>query len=117
MNVVRFDDAPAYPAPGHNAMRMVRLQGREAGPSNLLWLGMSRIEPGGGTTLDASGLEKMYIVLEGEVTVSNGDEEVTLRRLDSCRIAPDEKRALSNPTGEVATVLLAMPLPPGERSG
>jgi hypothetical protein len=113
MNVVRLDAAPAYEAPGHNLMRMLRLQGREAGASDVLWLGLSHILPGGGTTLDASPLEKMYVVLDGEVTISNGTEEVTLRPWDSCRIAPDEPRALANRTNRPATILLAMPLAPG----
>ncbi|HEY7386217.1 MAG TPA: cupin domain-containing protein [Beijerinckiaceae bacterium] len=112
MNVVRLDAAPAYEAPGHNLMRMLRLQGREAGASDVLWVGLSHILPGGGTTLDASPLEKMYVVLDGEVTISNGTEEVTLRPWDSCRIAPDEPRALSNRTNRPATILLAMPVAP-----
>lgn len=112
MNVVRLDAAPAYEAPGHDNMHMLRLQGREAGPSDVLWLGLSHLLPGGGTTLDASPLEKMYIVLDGEVTISNGTEEVTLRPWDSCRIAPEEPRALSNRTNRPATILLAMPLVP-----
>jgi glyoxylate utilization-related uncharacterized protein len=91
---------------------MVRLQGREAGPADSIWLGVSTIEPGGGTTLDASGLEKMYVVLDGEVTVSNGYEEAVLRRWDSCRIAPNEGRSLRNKTDQPATILLAMPLHP-----
>ena len=110
MNVVRLDAAPAYEAPGHTNMRMLRLQGREAGASNVLWLGLSHLLPGGGTTLDASPLEKMYVVLDGEVTISNGTEEVTLKPWDSCRIAPHEPRALSNRTNRPATILLAMPL-------
>lgn len=109
MHVVRFETAPAYDAPGHDRMRMSRLQGREAGPSDTLWLGVSRIEPGGGTTLDASAVEKMYVVLDGEVVVSNGEEEVTLRPWDSVRIAPGEKRALANCTDRTAVILLAMP--------
>ena len=112
MNVVRLDAAPPYEAPGHDHMRMLRLQGREAGASDVLWLGLSHILPGGGTTLDASPLEKMYVVLDGEVTISNGHEEVTLRPWDSCRIAPEEPRALSNRSNRPATVLLAMPLGP-----
>ncbi len=112
MHVVRLDAAPPYEAPGHDHMRMLRLQGREAGASEVLWLGLSHILPGGGTTLDASPLEKMYVVLDGEVTISNGADEVTLRPWDSCRIAPDEPRALSNRTNKPATILLAMPLGP-----
>jgi uncharacterized cupin superfamily protein len=111
MHIVRFETAPAYEAPGHDGMRMARLQGREAGPSNSLWLGLSRIEPGGGTTLDTSDVEKMYVVLEGEVVISNGEEQAMLRPWDSCRIAPHESRALSNRTDRPAAILLAMPLP------
>ena len=112
MNVVRLDAAPVYDAPGHDKMHMLRLQGREAGASDVLWLGLSHLLPGGGTTLDASPLEKMYVVLDGEVTISNGTEEVTLRSWDSCRIAPEEPRALSNRSNRPATILLAMPLAP-----
>lgn len=115
MNVVRIADAPAYDAPGHFGMAMSRLQGREAGPADLIWLGLSRIAPGGGTTVDASGLEKLYVVLDGEVTISNGADTATLRRWDSCRIAAGEDRQLSNRSGAEAVLLLAMPLPAAER--
>ena len=112
MHVTRLDTAPAYDAPGHAEMRMLRLQGREAGPADQLWLGLSYLLPGGGTTLDASGIEKMYVVLEGEVVTSNGTEEATLGRWDSCRIAPGEPRQLSNRANRPAAILLAMPLRP-----
>lgn len=110
MHVTRFSLAAPYDAPGHADMRMLRLQGREAGPSDTLWIGVSHILPGGGTTLEASGLEKIYVVLDGEVTVTNGTETVGLATWDSCRVAPGEARALSNRTNRIATVLLAMPL-------
>src|SRR5271168_2539368 len=117
MHVTRLDRAPACDAPGHAGMRMLRLQGREAGPADQLWLGLSYLLPGGGTTLDASNIEKMYVVLEGEVVVSNGAEEATLGQWDSCRIAPGEARALSNRTNRPAAILLAMPLePPAPRA-
>ncbi|MFO1075116.1 MAG: cupin domain-containing protein [Geminicoccaceae bacterium] len=110
MHVTRLDAAPAYAAPGHEAMRMLRLQGREAGPAQTLWLGLSHLLPGGGTTLDAAPVEKFYLVLAGEVTIGNGAETVVLGLWDSCRIAPGEPRMLANRTNRPATVLLAMPL-------
>ncbi|TPN33614.1 cupin domain-containing protein [Mesorhizobium sp. B2-3-3] len=110
MHVVRFAEAPAYDAPGHHDMHMSRLQGREAGPADTVWLGALTLASGGGTTLDASNVEKIYVVLDGEVTVSNGRENVRLRRWDSCRIGPNEARRLHNHTQEPATVLLVMPL-------
>ena len=114
MHVVRFTEAPGYDAPGHHDMAMVRLQGREAGPSDTLWMGVSVIAPGGGTVLSSSPQEKMYVVLEGEVHISNGVEEVLLGRWDSCRIEPDEDRCLTNRGGTPASLLLVMPLKAGK---
>jgi glyoxylate utilization-related uncharacterized protein len=109
MHAVHFADAPTYQAPGHDKMKMVRLQGREAGPSDTVWLGLSTLESGGGTTLDTSSVEKIYVVLDGEVTVSNGADEVVLAQWDSCRIAPGEARKLHNATKLQAAILLVMP--------
>ncbi len=94
---------------------MVRLQGRNAGPSADMWMGVSVIAPGGGTTLSSSPQEKMYVVLDGELSISNGETEALLGRWDSCRIAGGEARRLSNPTDAPVTVLLVMPLPDEER--
>ncbi len=115
MHIVRFAEAPEYTAPGHHDMTMVRLQGREAGPSSDLWVGISVIAPGGGTTLSSSPHEKMYVVLDGRLQISNGENEVALERWDSCRIAADEDRRLTNETKSPVTVLLAMPLSADER--
>lgn len=114
MHLTRFADAKAYDAQGHFDMRMLRLQGRDAGPSESLWIGVSHLLPGGRTTLEASPQEKFYVALEGEVTISNGADSVTLEPWDSCRIAPNEKRELRNDANRPATVLLAMPLPSKE---
>ena len=111
MHVVRLNDAPRYEAPGHADIRMFRLQGREAGPADIMWMGMSQLLPGGGIEPSASPEEKFYLVLEGEVTFETPDGVVTLGVWDSCRIAPSETRALRNETKRPATVLLAMPLP------
>lgn len=114
MNVTRFATAPEYFPPAHEGMRCVRLQGHEAGPASTAWLGVSEIAPGGHTDLKGSGVEKHYVVLEGEVTVvaqvpGAEPEEAVLRRHDSCRLAPGEARQLVNRSGAVALVLLVMP--------
>ena len=111
MHVVRLNDAPHYEAPGHNDVRMFRLQGREADPADVMWLGMSQILPGGEIVPSASPEEKFYVVLEGEVTFETPDGRAVLGTWDSCRIAPNETRALRNETKRPAVVLLAMPLP------
>ena len=116
MNVTRIDSAPVYEAPNHFAMRCLRLQGHEAGPSQSLWLGLSIIEPGGYTSLNASPLEKHYVVLDGELTlVSELDgitTEAVLHPQDSACFQPGEKRQLINRSAGPARILLAMPYPP-----
>ncbi|WP_144161715.1 cupin domain-containing protein [Paraburkholderia sp. BCC1885] len=110
MNVTRFAAAPEYFPENHFMMRCLRLQGHEAGPASDLWMGVSVISPGGNTSLDASAVEKHYVVLEGSVTITTEEGEVELSRHDSCRIAPGESRKLENRTDSVAAILLAMPL-------
>jgi len=116
MNVTRIDSAPEYEAPNHFDMRCLRLQGHEAGASQSIWLGLSVIEPGGHTSLNASPLEKHYVVLEGELTLvseRNGvTSEAVLRPQDSACIEPGEKRQLINRSASVVRVVLAMPYPP-----
>jgi mannose-6-phosphate isomerase-like protein (cupin superfamily) len=115
MHVVRGDQAPFYDAPGHRQMAMRRLQGMEAGPTDSVWIGLSLIEPGGGTTSTASDVEKFYVVLEGEIRVTatqaGESTEARLKPLDSCRIAPGEARKLDNPTASPTRLLLIMPVP------
>lgn len=117
MHVTRITDAPEYQAPNHEGMTCLRLQGREAGPAEQLWLGLSIIEPGGRTGLDPSPIEKHYLVIEGELTLvgelpGRPVQRTVLRALDSCRYAPGEKRQLVNESDRVAKVLLAMPFDP-----
>ncbi|MEO3999456.1 cupin domain-containing protein [Mesorhizobium sp. CAU 1732] len=114
MNVTPIADAREYHPPEHFGMRCLRLQGMEAGPSDTLWMGLSEIAPGGHTSLSASPLEKLYLVLEGEVVVKTPERETTLCKLDSCRIAPGEARALENRGSTTALIALCMPLPPAK---
>ncbi|MGO4413140.1 Cupin domain-containing protein [Cupriavidus sp. OV038] len=111
MNTTRFAQAPAYHPANHQGMHCLRLQGHEAGPSDALWMGVSIILPGGHTSLDASPMEKHYVVLEGEVCIRTPEETVTLGQFDSVRLAPGEAREVSNPSNRPAMLLLAMPYP------
>lgn len=108
MQVTRITEAPTYEAPGHFDMTCQRLQGREASETEAMWVGLSRIQPGGHTTLKASPQEKIYVVIEGQVTVQTDTEEATLGPLDTVVIFRGEPRALFNRTNQPATVLLLM---------
>ncbi|MES2977373.1 MAG: cupin domain-containing protein [Pseudomonadota bacterium] len=113
MHLVPHLQAPAYDAPGHFGFSMKRLQGRNAGPADTAWIGLSLVEPGGHTTLAASPQEKFYVVVEGVIEITGvspeGDSTIaTLGPLDSCRIAPGEGRLIFNRSGQPARVLLVM---------
>ncbi|MDH3992685.1 MAG: cupin domain-containing protein [Gammaproteobacteria bacterium] len=112
MEVTRFGDARRYDAPKHYDMRGMRLQGFDASSSTFAWTGLSHFLPGGGAEMDTSPLEKIYVVLEGSVTIElEGGETHVLSRLDSCFIPGGEAREIRNEENAVATMLVIMPYP------
>ena len=50
--------------------------------------------------------EKVYIVVEGQVTVSSKTEEFVLNPLDALYIAPHEGRSIENRTNKPASMLV-----------
>lgn len=115
MEVMHLQDAKPYEAPKHYDMRSLRLQGFDASGAENFWVGLSHFLPGGGAEHDATPLEKVYVVLEGEVTVITDGGQTTLRRLDSCRLGPNEARSIENRTNSPASMLVVMPYPDGAR--
>lgn len=113
MNVTRLDDARPYTAPKHFDCTALRLQGAEASPTEAFTVGLSHFLPGGGCEFDATPLEKVYIVVEGQVTVRTASEEVTLEKYDSVHLAANEARAIENRTNRPASMLVVMPFPKG----
>ncbi len=112
MQVKRLADAQRYDAPKHFDMRSLRLQGLEASAADFAWVGLSHFLPGGGAEMDAGALGKIYVVLDGEVTIDLGDGAThVLGKLDSCFIPAGEARAIRNAGNIVATMLVVMPSP------
>lgn len=112
MQITRFTDAQRYDAPKHFDMRALRLQGFDASASRFAWVGLSHFLPQGGAEMDASPLEKIYVVLAGEVTVTLGDGSThVLGTLDSCYLPGGEARSVRNDGNAVATMLVVMPHP------
>lgn len=111
----RFADAKPYEAPNHRGVVGLRLQGFEPdGPKNQ-WVGLSQFLPGGGAGPDSTPFEKVYVVLDGEMTVIVGGKETTLRKYDSCTIPLNEVRELINRQNGVCTMLVVIPYPPGAK--
>ena len=110
MEITRIEDACGYEAPGHFDMRGLRLQGFDASSARFAWTGLSHFLPGGGAAMDTSPLEKIYVVIAGEVTITLGSgEKHALSALDSCFIPGGEERAISNESNHVASMLVIMP--------
>ena len=111
MHLKRFEEARPYQAPNHWDVVGLRLQGfEEGGPTNQ-WVGLSQFLPGGGAGPDSTPFEKVYIVLEGEMTVIVDGAETVLRKFDSCTIAPNEVRKIENRTNHVCAMLVVIPYP------
>lgn len=112
MHLKRFADAETYEAPNHFGVAGLRLQGfEEGGPTNQ-WVGLSQFLPGGGAGPDSTPFEKVYVVLDGEMTVIVDGQETVLRKYDSCTIPPGEVRKIKNRRNDVCTMLVVIPYPP-----
>lgn len=103
-------DVKPYVAPGHFDMVALKLHGLEESGVSKFWMGMSYFLPGGGAeyAYEDSPTEKIYFVLDGEITVKSKDETFVLRKNDSLFIGPNEGREMINETNQVATVLVVI---------
>jgi quercetin dioxygenase-like cupin family protein len=113
MLVKRFADAQKYEAPNHRGVVGLRLQGFEEGGPKNQWVAYSQFLPGGGAGPDSTPFEKVYVVLEGEMTVIVDGKETVLRAMDSCTIAPNEVREIINRCNHTSKMLVVIPYPPG----
>jgi quercetin dioxygenase-like cupin family protein len=112
MQITRLAEAKRYDAPKHFDMRSLRLQGLDSTAVDFAWVGLSYFLPGGGAEMDAGALPKIYVVLDGTVTIELREGAThSLTRLDSCFIPAGEARAIRNDGNVIATMLVVMPTP------
>lgn len=109
MDVVRIEEALPYDAPRHFGISTLRLQGADASAAEGFTVGLSQVLPGGGAERGAAPVERVYVVLDGELFVSSGSDEVTLGPLDSCHIPAGEEREMANRTNRTTSLLVVMP--------
>lgn len=105
-----LSDVKPYVAPAHFDMVALKLHGLQESGASKFWMGMSYFLPGGGAeyAYEDSPTEKVYFVLDGEITVKSKDETFVLRKNDSIFIGPNEGREMINETNQVATVLVVI---------
>jgi mannose-6-phosphate isomerase-like protein (cupin superfamily) len=110
MKKVRLSDVKPYAAAKHFNMTALRIQGKEETGIQNFWMGLSYFLPGGGAewAYEDSPTEKVYLVLEGELTVKSKTGEVTLGPMDSLYLAPNEGREIINTTNKPVTMVVVV---------
>lgn len=112
MNVTPFASAKPYDAPLHAGVLSLRLQGMEASPSAFCSVGLSYYLPGGNARMSAGPTDKIYVVIDGELSVETGDgQQVTLGKFDSCFIPAGETREAVNKANAMVTLLVVIATP------
>jgi len=106
MKKITLSDVKAYDAPGHFGVSTMRLHGKHETGASKFWMGLSHFLPGGGAELAGPPGEKIYYVLEGEVTVKNKNEEYVVGKNELIYIEPDEEREIINNTNMPASMLV-----------
>jgi mannose-6-phosphate isomerase-like protein (cupin superfamily) len=108
MKKMTLAEAKPYSAPKHFNMVAMKLQAKEETGIQKFWVGCSYFLPGGGAewAYEDNPNEKVYIVLEGEITVKTKKEEITLKPMDSLYLEPNEGREIINKTNKPATMLV-----------
>ena len=111
MEITRAHSAQPYEAPGHFGMVALRMHG---GPHSALkdaTVGLSHFEPGGGASLSASSSDRVYVVIEGQITVESGGQIATLNVMDSCFIPVGEQRLVENRSTKRCSMLVYTRMP------
>ena len=110
MKKISLNEVKPYIAPKHFNMTAMRLQGKEETGIQKFWVGLSYFLPCGGAewAYEDNPSEKVYVVLDGEITVRNNKEELVLRVMDSLYLSPNEGREIINKANKPATMLVVI---------
>lgn len=104
----------AYDAAGHFGMTAMRIHGKEETGAEKFWVGLSTFLPGGGAeyAYEDNPLEKVYYILEGEMTVTDkAGTKYVLHKDESISFAPNEGRDLINESNRPAVMLVIINYP------
>jgi len=109
MKKVAFKDLKKFGVPPkHFNVNSVRVQGPAESGLQSFWMGVSYYLPGGGIEWSGEDSleEKVYMVLDGELTVKGEKEELVLGPLDTLYIGPKEGRSVVNNGSKPATLVV-----------
>lgn len=109
-----LEELKTYNAPGHFGMTAMRIHGKEETGAEKFWMGLSTFLPGGGAdyAYEDNPLEKVYYVLEGEMTVTDkSGTKYVLHQNESISFSPMEGRYLVNESNRPASMLVIINYP------
>ncbi|MBN1366500.1 MAG: cupin domain-containing protein [Dehalococcoidales bacterium] len=108
MKIVRNNQLVPYQAKGHYNMLAQRIHSKEISNSEMLTIGLSWFLPGGGAEFNTvgEGMELVYYIIEGTMTLTTDKETVPLNAGDSCLFKPGDGRAIKNDSTHPAAMLV-----------
>mgnify|MGYP002572811050 FL=1 len=109
-----YEELKPYFPDGHFGVTCKRYHGKEETGAGKFWVGISEFEPGGGAdwAYEDNPLEKVYFVLEGEMTVTDIDgEKYIIHANESISFSPNEGRGLKNESDKPAKMLVIINYP------
>ena len=110
MELVRFADASAYTAAGHDDVTARRLQGGEATSADFVLVGHSHFPAGAAVPMEAAPVGKIYVVVAGVILIEQTDGvRHHLLQWDSIFVPAGEARAVFNDSGENAAIIVITP--------
>jgi uncharacterized cupin superfamily protein len=90
----------------HDAM-ITWLQGGITGLQDF-WVGVVNVLPGGGSNLNESTRQRVWVVLNGEMTFKTKEGEITLNPMESVWISANEEVETKNKTNMITTMMQIM---------
>ena len=109
-----YEELEPYFPPGHFGVTCKRYHGKDETGASKFWIGVSEFEPDGGAdwAYGDNPLEKVYYVLEGEMTVTDKDgNKYDIHANESISFPPNEGRGLKNESGKPAKMLVIINYP------
>ncbi len=109
-----YEELEPYFPPGHFGVTCKRYHGKDETKAEKFWIGVSEFEPDGGAdwAYEDNPLEKVYYVLEGEMTVTDKDgNKYVIHANESISFPPNEGRGLKNESGKPAKMLVIINYP------
>lgn len=108
MKIMNIDEAKPYFPPLHHAMVALKLCDGSISGAEKFWCGLSHFLPGGGAewAYDDSPTEKLYVVIDGAITIRTKTEERVVQKGDAVFLAPFEGREVINHTNYPASMLV-----------